>query len=53
MLPGLASAIVLLAAFLQQSPAIAAVQTDFRITGTVVNALDGQAISRAEMRGAQ
>src|ERR1700683_5840027 len=50
MLPVLARAIFLLAAFLQQSPARTAVQTEFRITGTVVNALDGQAISRAEVR---
>jgi 5-hydroxyisourate hydrolase-like protein (transthyretin family) len=47
--PALATAILLLAALLQQSHAPAPASTQFRITGTVVNALEGTPIPNAEV----
>jgi hypothetical protein len=50
MISGWISAIVLLAGLFQQTLAPPPAQPQFRIAGTLVNALDGQPISRAEVR---
>jgi hypothetical protein len=53
MVPGLISVIVLLASLWQQAPTPPSAQPQFRITGTIVSALDGRPISRGEVHISQ